>query len=96
MAIHGNRVLVQVERLRGLVGHQAAAQFMYQDSSGERVTLFIRRARNARETAFSHAERGRLGIVYWIDGGLAYALTASADRDTLTGAAELVYREVNP
>ena len=77
-------------------GHQAAAQFMYEDSSGERVTLFIRRARNARETAFSHAEKNGLGIVYWIDGGLAYALTASADRNTLTGAAELVYREVNP
>ena len=77
-------------------GHRAAAQFMYEDESGERVTLYMRHALDARETAFSHAENDGLGIVYWIDDGLAYALTAKADRDALTGAAELVYREVNP
>jgi anti-sigma factor RsiW len=77
-------------------GHRAAAQFMYEDDSGERVTLYIRNAGNARETALTHAEKEGLGIVYWIDGGLAYALTAKADREALTGAAKLVYREVNP
>ncbi len=77
-------------------GHRAAAQFMYEDDSGERVTLYIRHAQNVRETAFAHAEEDGFGVVYWIDDGLAYALTAKAGRDTLTGAAELVYRESNP
>jgi len=77
-------------------GHRPAAQFMYENSSGERVTLYIRHAQDTRQTAFSHAEEDGFGVVYWIDDGLAYALTAKADRETLTGAAELVYREVNP
>ncbi len=76
--------------------HRPAAQFMYEDASGERITLYIRHAPDDRETAFSHTESDGLGIVYWIDDGLAYALTANADRERLTGVAELVYREVNP
>lgn len=76
--------------------HRPAAQFMYEDVSGDRITLYIRHAMDARETSFSHAENDGLGIVYWVDDGLAYALTATADHDFLTSAAELVYRELNP
>ncbi len=77
-------------------GDRPAAQFMYEDVAGKRITLYIRHARHARETAFSHAEEDGFGVVYWIDDGLAYALTAKTDRETLTGAAKLVYREINP
>jgi len=77
-------------------GDRPAAQFMYEDAAGKRITLYVRRARHARETAFSHAREDGFGVVYWIDDGLAYALTAKADRDKLTAAAELVYREINP
>ena len=77
-------------------GHRAAAQFMYQDESGERITLFVRHALDKRETSFMHAENKQLGIVYWVDDGLAYAVTAAANRDRLRRAAEIVYREINP
>jgi anti-sigma factor RsiW len=33
--------------------------------------------------------------VYWVDDGLAYALTAAADKTVLTEAAEIVYRQAN-
>ncbi len=77
-------------------GHRPAAQFMYEDSAGKRVTLYLRHALKTRETAFLHAENDGLGVVYWIDNGLAYALTASADKALLTRTAEIVYREANP
>ena len=77
-------------------GHRAAAQFMYQDESGERITLFIRHALEKRETSFMHAENNQLGIVYWVDDGLAFAITAATSRDRLNRAAAIVYREVNP
>jgi len=73
-----------------------AAQFMFENDSGDRITLYIRHAPDDRETSFAYSENDGFGVVYWIDDGLAYALTAAAGRATLTAAAELVYREINP
>lgn len=77
-------------------GHRAAAQFMFENSTGERMTLFIRQAPNTTETALQHAETNGLGIVYWMDNGLAYALTAEADKAQLTLTATAVYKAANP
>jgi len=77
-------------------GHRAAAQFMYENYAGERMTLFIRQAPNSRETSFLHADTNGLGIVYWIDNGLAYALTAATDKARLTLTATVVYNAANP
>ncbi len=76
--------------------HRAAAQFMYEDSTGERMTIFIRQAVNTPETAFLHTENNELGIVYWVDNGLAYALTATASKAHLNQTAKAVYRLFNP
>ena len=76
--------------------HRPAAQFMFEDSAGERITLYIRHALSTRDSAFVYAEQGDLGIVYWTDDGLAYAITGAADKNALAAAAELVYREINP
>ena len=76
-------------------GHRAAAQFMYEGSDGKRITLYIRQALNTRETAFLHAQDNELGIIYWVDGGLAYALTAATDKAELTKTATEVYQQAN-
>jgi anti-sigma factor RsiW len=76
--------------------HRPAAQFMYENDAGARITLYIRHAVDGRETSFAHAENDGFGIVYWTDDGLAYALTAAVDKEVLTAAAQLVYREANP
>ena len=77
-------------------GHRPAAQFMFENEAGGRITLYIRHALNTRDTSFRHAETDDLGIVYWVDDGLAFALTAAATRDALIDAARMVYRETNP
>jgi anti-sigma factor RsiW len=46
---------------------QAAAQFMYEDGSGRRITLYIRKETNLDNTSFRFAERDGLGAFYWID-----------------------------
>ena len=84
----GGRLLPDAQR--------PAAQFMFESDSGERITLYIRHALSAQASAFVYAEQDALGIVYWVDDKLAYAVTGAADRAALTAAAELVYREVNP
>ena len=86
-ALIGGRVLPDA--------HRPAAQFMFEDSAGQRITLYIRHALDGRASSFSYAQSDEFGIVYWVDDGLAYALTAAADKTVLTEAAEIVYREAN-
>ena len=76
---------------------QPAAQFMYENSSGERVTLYITTELHGdRETAFRYVDTDGVGAFYWIDGLIGYALTGEADKPTLFRMARLVYEQLNP
>jgi anti-sigma factor RsiW len=72
-----------------------AAQFMYENSSGERLTLYLRVGVGG-ETAFRYHEEGGIGAFYWSDEGFGYAIAAKADRELLMRIAELVYRQTSP
>lgn len=74
-----------------------AAQFMYEDAHGTRITLYVRGdSERARDTALRHTQDGNIGIVYWLDGSLAYALAGNIDRAQLQHVAEEMYRALNP
>ncbi|HSS64989.1 MAG TPA: anti-sigma factor, partial [Gammaproteobacteria bacterium] len=74
-----------------------AAQFMYEDALGTRITLYVRgHGERARDTALRHSTDGNIGVVYWLDGSLAYALAGSLERDRLQDIAEDMYRALNP
>lgn len=76
---------------------QPAAQFMYEDAQRGRLTLYVRgHAQHGASTAFRYEESTTLGVVYWVDGPLAYALTGSAQRAELQRIAEAMYRALNP
>jgi anti-sigma factor RsiW len=72
------------------------ALFMYQSQNGRRLTLYMRtEAAHNRETAFRYARENNVGVFYWIDREMGYAL-ASADlsRDELLRLANLVYKQL--
>ena len=72
------------------------AQFMYQTQNGRRLTLYVRtEASSNRETAFRYARENNVGVFYWIDREVGYAL-ASADlsKDELLKLANLVYKQL--
>lgn len=74
-----------------------AAQFMYQDSSGRRLTLYVRSAATGnKETAFRFAQEDKVGVFYWVDGPFGYALSGELERPQLLRVAEVVYRALNP
>lgn len=74
-----------------------AAQFMYEDAQGTRITLYVRgHGESARDTALRHADDGDISVVYWLDGSLAYALAGSMERARLERIAEEMYRVLNP
>lgn len=74
-----------------------AAQFMYQDARGGRLTLYVRGEQaDNRETAFRYAQEGKVGVFYWVDGPFGYALSGEIERSQLLRVAENVYRAFNP
>ena len=73
-----------------------AAQFMYQDARGQRLTLYVRtQTADTRETAFRYEKNNGVSVFYWVDGPLGYALSGELDRSRLLDAAKLVYRQLD-
>ncbi len=74
-----------------------AAQFMYQDAKGQRLTLYVRVSNEARTpTAFRFTQENGVGVFYWLDGRLGYALSGETDRAELLRVADAVYQQLNP
>ena len=71
-----------------------AAQFMYEDATGRRLTLYMRKETGLDNTAFRFAERDGFGAFYWIDRPLAYALTGRLSREELMTLADLIYGQL--
>ncbi len=75
----------------------AVAQFMYQDARGRRLTLYVsRRPPGQRDTAFRFSQEDKVGVFYWIDGPLGYALSGELPKPDLLAVATAVYRQLNP
>jgi anti-sigma factor RsiW len=73
------------------------AQFMYQESSGKRLTLYVSaRATSEGQTAFRYAQEGSVSVFYWIDGNWGYALSGEIDKAALSRVSTTVYRQLNP
>jgi anti-sigma factor RsiW len=71
-----------------------AAQFMYEDNSGRRLTLYVRKETGLNNTSFRFYEKDGFGSFYWIDRPLAYALSGRLSRDELMTIANAVYAQL--
>ena len=74
------------------------AHFMYQCNQGTRVTLYVRSDMGSnRSTAFRYAREGNVGVFYWVDTKVGYALSsADISKDALLGVANAAYQQLNP
>ena len=87
---------------RLLPGEQGArAQFMYQNTKGERVTLYVGAIDGSKagtpqtaETAFSFTSEAGTSSFYWVDQGFGYALAGRLSRPDLLSLAETVYKQL--
>lgn len=71
----------------------AAAQLMYEDGAGKRLTLYVRAA-DGTETAFRFQRDGEAASFAWIDQGFGFAVTAVATREELLPIAQAIYRSL--
>lgn len=73
-----------------------AAQFMYQDDSGRRLTLYVRSVEaGSGETAFRFAQEQNVSVFYWVESSLAYALSGELDKPELLRVAHAVYQALD-
>lgn len=79
----------------------ARAQFMFENTQGVRITLYLGalsptpgQAGASGETAFRFAQEGPVPGFYWVDQGFGYALSGPLSRDALMALAEAVYRQL--
>ena len=77
-------------------GNGPVAQFMYQDASGKRLTLYVTPTKHRGEklTSFRFAKEGDVSVFYWIDDECGYALSGEIDKATLARIASLVYKQL--
>jgi anti-sigma factor RsiW len=74
---------------------QPVAQFMYQDASGKRLTLYVSRSKKGDPvTAFRFAREGNVSVFYWIDDDCGYALSGELDKVALARVATVVYKQL--
>ncbi len=72
------------------------AQFMYQDASGQRMTLYVTtESTEKRDTGFRFAREGLVNVFYWVDGKFGYALSAGIDKGELAKVATAVYDQLD-
>lgn len=76
-------------------GSAAAAQFMYENGAGTRLTVYVR-AVEGGDTQFRFAAADGLGAFSWIDEGLGFAIVGALDREHLLSLADSVYQQLDP
>ncbi|MFU2024542.1 anti-sigma factor family protein, partial [Bordetella avium] len=81
---------------RVLPGRQGAvAQLMYSSAAGQRLTLYVTHEAKGETAAFRYMQDGPVGVFYWIEGRLGYALSGEVPREELLRLAESIYRQLN-
>ncbi|MHA6642325.1 anti-sigma factor family protein [Mesorhizobium sp. A623] len=71
-----------------------AAQFMYEDDTGHRVTLYVIPAKEGRETSFRYASFDRLEAFFWTDETISCALVGDLPRQRLQEIATQAYKQL--
>jgi anti-sigma factor RsiW len=73
----------------------AAAFFMYENTSGERFTLYCAKA-NTPNTAMHYNGADKAGAIYWVDGNVAYVVSGASERKQLWQVARAAYEQIEP
>lgn len=72
-----------------------AAQFMFENQAGLRLSLYVRTDLETPVTAFRYVEDQGVSGFYWIDRPLGYVLTGAIERRSLLEVAKVVYDQLD-
>ena len=72
-----------------------AAQFMYENAAGVRLTVYVRRNAGGPESEFRFTADKGVSAFYWVDADMAYVLAGKIDRPGLLEVAKIVHRDLS-
>lgn len=76
-------------------GQTLAAQFMYEDASGARLTLYVKSGMTGeQESKFRYQDDGGVLVCFWSEGAFGYALAGRLPRQNLWKVAEIAYNQL--
>ncbi|MDH3229005.1 MAG: anti-sigma factor [Alphaproteobacteria bacterium] len=78
-------------RLLPAEGGAPAAQFMYENAAGRRVTVYVSLYRSGQETAFRYQAVQDVGAFIWLEPDMAYAVAGDIPREPLLAVSRIVY-----
>lgn len=78
-------------RLLPAEGGAPAAQFMYENAAGRRVTVYASLYRSGQETAFRYQTVQDIGAFIWLEPDMAYAVAGDIPREPLLAVSRIVY-----
>ena len=79
--------------LPGVVG--PAALFMYESSSGERVTIYVSKT-NEQRSSYRYKNDDKFGALRWSEGGFGWVVSGPDDKPRLKGIASALYEQLDP
>jgi anti-sigma factor RsiW len=71
-----------------------AAQFMYEDATGRRVSLYVTREKGEEETGFRVESASGTNALYWLDEGYGCVVAGDVPEASLHAIAESAYRQL--
>jgi anti-sigma factor RsiW len=74
-------------------GAGKGAQLMYQDPSGKRITVYLRKPEPGTDTAFRYEQQGALGMFYWVEEKTGFALVGDLPKERLLALAKSIYEQ---
>lgn len=83
-------------RLLPAGGGEPAAQFMYEDRAGRRVTVYVSLYHSGQETAFRYEEMQGAGAFVWLEPDMGYAIAGDIPREPLLAVSRIVYDTFEP
>lgn len=73
------------------IGGLPGAMLMYENAQGDRMTVLLARNLGARDTAFQFSQVAGVNTLRWVDGPIAYAISAFLDRPALETVSRAIY-----
>ena len=71
-----------------------AAQLMYEDQTGKRITLYILESPDKRLVSFRYQTIGSYNSFYWLDSDFGYALVGDLPKEQLRTLATNIYKQL--
>ena len=72
----------------------AAAQLMYEDEAGRRVTIYVAPSATESDIPFAHTRDKQLEAVFWSDDAIQCAVVGNLPLEKLQGIAKAAYRQL--